>query len=191
MTLISVPEAGASKDEWREWARSVRAGLDMVELSSRICDGLVRFPPLRHEATVLTYLAMDGEIDLTELVESDLPVRWATTRTPEEGPLTIHELGGPVERHRFGFPQPVESAPRVSSADIDVVLVPGLAFDLYGNRLGHGLGYYDELLSRLRVGIVRVGVVPTTVVADRLPTEGHDVPVQWLAAEEGVVGVVY
>ena len=152
--------------------------------------GLEAFPPLRHPATVLVYLAMADEIDLSPLLESELPVRWVTTRTPEDGPLTIHELGGPLEVHPLGFPQPHSSAPHVSPSVVDVALVPGLAFDLFGNRLGRGKGYYDGLLARLRAGIVRVGIVPSVLVADQVPQEDHDIRVQWLASEEGVVGVV-
>jgi 5-formyltetrahydrofolate cyclo-ligase len=189
--VIAPPDSSASKGEWRKWARRVRSELDFPALSAGVCKGLQRFPPLRHPATVLLYLAMEDEIDLSSLVQSDLPVRWVTTRTPERGPLTIHEIDGPMEVHDLGFPQPHASAERVPSAEVDVALIPGLAFDLYGNRLGRGMGYFDQLLARLRAGIVRVGVVPTALVADRLPKEEHDVPVQWLAAEEGVVGVAY
>lgn len=185
------PGPEATKESWREWARAVRATLDFGDLSRRVCTGLGAFPPLRHSTTALIYLPMEGEIDLTRLTTSELPVRWAATRTPEEGPLTIHELGGPLEVHPFGFSQPVATASAVSPEEIDIALVPGLAFDLYGSRLGHGMGYFDQLLAELRPGIVRVGVIPAALVADRLPREPHDVPVQWLAAEEGVVGVAY
>lgn len=190
--VVTPPDSSSSKAEWRTWARDLRAGLDFAELSPRVCDGLATFPPLRHPATVLIYQAMEDEIDLAPLTErSELPVRWVTTRTPKSGPLTLHEMDGPMERHPLGFMQPAEDAPRIPSAEVDVALIPGLAFDLFGNRLGRGMGYFDQLLARLRAGIVRVGIVPSVLVADRLPKEQHDVPVQWLAAEEGVVGVAY
>ncbi len=185
------PDSSASKAEWREWARAVRSSVDFEAISPNVCSGLMKFPPLRHPATVLLYLPMEDEIDLVPLTESDLPVRWVTTRTPERGPLTIHDIDAPMETHVLGYRQPIAEAPRVPSAEVDVALVPGLAFDLFGNRLGRGMGYFDQLLARLRAGIVRVGIVPSALVADRLPKEEHDVPVQWLAAEEGVVGVAY
>ncbi len=169
----------------------MRRTLDLKVISAKVCKGLAAFPPLRYPTTALLYLPMEDEIDLTGLTESKLPVRWVATRTPDEGPLTIHELGGPLETHPFGFSQPIATAPWVPPSDIDIALVPGVAFDLYGNRLGHGMGYFDQLLAELRPGIVRVGIIPTVLVADRLPKEQHDIPVQWLASEEGVVGVVY
>ncbi len=184
------PDREASKDAWREWARAVGRTLDWPSLSTRVCRSLRTFPPLRHGSTVLTYLPMSDEIDLGELMAQQPNNRWLATRTPEEGPLTIHELGGPLERHPFGFAQPLPSAPHVDPDRIEVVLVPGLAFDLYGHRLGHGHGYYDELLARIPPHTVRIGVIPATLVADRLPTQHHDQRVQWLAAEEGVVDAI-
>lgn len=180
---------GADKAAWRTWARQKRAGLDWPHLSQVIQASLRTFPPLKHDSTVLTYLPMAQEIDLEPMLTSGLPVHWVVTRTPEEGPLTIHELTGPMEYHRLGFRQPRENAPFVDPHHVDIVLVPGLAFDLYGNRLGRGLGYYDELLARMRTGTVLVGVTPAALVADRLPADDDDIPVHWLASDEGVVGV--
>lgn len=122
------------------------------------------------------------------LVERDLVTRYVATRTPERGgDLTVHELGGPLEVHRFGFLQPHSSARPVSPDEIDVALLPGMAFDLHGNRLGRGAGYFDRLLQSTRIGVKRVGVVPVDLVVDKLPTESHDVAVDYLATEEGVI----
>ena len=179
----------ADKAAWRAWARRERAGLDWGFLSEAVRAALRTFPPLRHNATVLTYLPMDQEIDLEPMLEGGLPVHWVVSRTPDEGLLTIHEITLPLEYNRLGFRQPRESAPYVDPHNVDIVLVPGLAFDLYGTRLGRGLGYYDELLGRMRAGTVFVGVTPAALVADRLPSDDHDIPVHWLASDEGVVGV--
>jgi len=180
---------GADKAAWRAWAHGKRASLDWPDLSEVIRASLRTFPPLRHASTVLTYLPMEQEIDLEPMITSGLPVHWVFTRTPDEGPLTIHELTHPLEYNRLGFRQPRESAPYVDPHHVDIVLVPGLAFDLYGTRLGRGLGYYDELLSRMRAGTVFVGVTPAALVADRLPSDDHDIAVHWLASDDGVVGV--
>ncbi len=186
---LPTPHATDSKDEWRAWARELRATLDWRSLSGAACARLRRFPPLRHAATVLTYFPMEHEIDLTPLMDGGVPARWVATRTPDEGPLTVHALVGPVERHRLGFDQPLGNAPHVDAENIDIALVPGLVFDLYGNRLGHGMGYYDELLARMRPSAVLIGVAPAQLVADKIPTDPGDVAMHWLAADEGVFSV--
>ncbi len=74
----------------------------------------------------------------------------------------------------------------VPDADIAVVLVPGLAFDRLGTRLGHGAGYYDRLLARMPPGIPLVGVTGGYVVAE-LPAEPHDIVMTHLVGPFGVL----
>lgn len=187
---MTAPPAGvaASKDDWRTWARTRREGLDWEALSMSVTEGLQAWMLADSELTVLTYLPMGGEINLVPLMESESEVRFVATRTPDRGfDLSIHELGGPLEVHRFGYLQPHPSAREVGVHEIDIALLPGLAFDLFGNRLGHGAGYFDRLLRFTRPDARLVGVVPTDLVVDRLPADSHDIPVGYLATEEGVI----
>lgn len=133
------------------------------------------------DAVVLSYAAMPTEL---EVVLSPRRRTLLLTRTPEEGGLTIHRAGGPMERHRFGFSQPVATAP-TWDGEIDAVLVPGLAFSPSGGRLGKGAGYYDRLLGSLPA-TVRVGVTADSLVVDGLPADPHDVAMTHLATERGV-----
>ncbi len=176
------PSSRASKEEWRTWARSVRSGLDFQELSQRVVVGLLAWEGL--QGVVLTYHPLADEIDLSPLAESE--VELVVTRTPDRGPLTVHPYASPTEWHRYGFLQPLADAPQVDPVEIDVALVPGLAFDRTGIRLGRGSGYFDELLTRLEPGVPRVGIVPSALVVDALPEKPHDVAMTHLATEGGV-----
>jgi 5-formyltetrahydrofolate cyclo-ligase len=188
--MVEQPGIDSDKSTWRAWARAERATLDLAALSESVVAGLTSWPPIKSVRTILTYLPMADEVNLGGLSESARNGTLLATRTPEQGgSLTIHELGGPLEVHRLGFLQPHASAPEVAPEDVDLVLVPGLAFDLWGTRLGRGVGYYDELIGRMSRRVVRVGVVPAALVVDHLPREDHDQPMAFLATEEGVVGV--
>jgi 5-formyltetrahydrofolate cyclo-ligase len=138
------------------------------------------------EGTVLAYRSLPGEVDLDPLVDT-APERFALTRTPDDGELTIHPATSPTERHRYGFVQPVVDAPVVEEASITVVLVPGLAFDRRGGRLGRGQGYYDRLLARLDPSVLRIGVATSASVIDVVPTDPHDIAMTHLVTEAGVV----
>lgn len=183
---LAVPQPGSSKDVWREWAKAERSPLDWEELSISIVDVLRRWIVPGEYLTVLVFLPMSHEVNLKALLEADEATRFVATRTPDRGELSVHELGGPLEVHRFGFLQPHLSAPLVAPDEIDIALLPGLAFDLYGGRLGRGAGYFDRLLIATRDDTRRVGVVPAALVVDRLPADPHDIPVEYLATEEGV-----
>jgi 5,10-methenyltetrahydrofolate synthetase len=169
-----------TKAQSRAWATTV----DRTRAAGRVLDALVDWPPLH--GTVLSYLALGDEADLTR-VHDLVRCRIAITRTPDEGHLSVHKYQPErLERHRLGFDQPRSDAPKVPLEEIDVVLVPGLAFDLRGNRLGRGKGYYDDLLARLPAGVVRVGVTIDELVIESVPTEAHDRRVAWIATESGV-----
>jgi 5-formyltetrahydrofolate cyclo-ligase len=185
---LPLPSVDATKDVWREWAKSARAEVDWEGTSAAIVEGLRHWLVPNHYLTVLVFLPMIHEVNLAQLIENDKVSRYVATRTPErDGDLSVHELGGPLEVHRFGFLQPHSSAPLVSPDEIDVALLPGLAFDLFGNRLGRGAGYFDRLLRATRPDAKHVGVVAAALVVDRLPADDHDIPVEYLATEEGVI----
>ncbi len=181
------------KKEWRERARANSEGLRIDH--ARIRAGIARFvdraqlegeePP----AWVVGYWPLPTEPDLRPLWEGAGGGRYALTRTPASGhQLTVHPADSQLEDHRYGFRQPVAGARTVGDASIAMVLVPGLAFDLTGTRLGHGAGYYDRFLARLSPSVLRIGVTSGYLVSD-LPREVHDVPMTHLATEIGVIAV--
>lgn len=159
----------------------------------RHVEGLARFLAGRDREPgwVVGYRAMGGEVALDRLLAQPELGPFALVRTPDAGlDLTVHPAHSATEHHRYGFDQPAAGSLVVPDAEIAVVLVPGLAFDRRGARLGHGKGYYDRFLGRLAaIGRARfVGVTGGYVVAE-LPTEPHDVLMTHLAGTFGVVPV--
>lgn len=189
MTGVPPLVPGASKAAWRRWANERWEVIDVDELSPQVLGHIAGWEPARSAETILLYLPMPGELDLSGLGDGVVRARLLITRTPPDGPLTVHPMDVPLERHRYGFMQPVADAPRVEPETIDVALVPGRAFDRGGNRLGRGAGYYDTLLSGLKPHALLVGVCPSALIASRLPTAEHDVPMTYLGSELGVGSV--
>lgn len=75
----------------------------------------------------------------------------------------------------FGIAEPGPGAEECPAEEIDLMLVPGVAFTAAGDRLGRGRGYYDRYLAQAAVRAARVGVCYAHQLADALPTEPHDV----------------
>jgi 5-formyltetrahydrofolate cyclo-ligase len=71
----------------------------------------------------------------------------------------------------------------VEAADLDVVVVPGVAFDGAGARLGRGAGFYDRFLHALPARVWRVGVAFDLQILERVPTEGHDARLDLVVTE--------
>lgn len=156
-----------------------------TEVRGAVIDQVSRWLARRRPRVVVGFLGMDDEIDITPLVEAHPGIRFGLTRTAPGVTLTVHDFHSPRERHRFGFEQPAAGVPPIPREEIEVVLVPGLAFGRDGRRLGRGAGYYDRFLAGLEAE--KVGLTTSDRVRDDLPLEAHDVLVDWIATEDAVV----
>ena len=100
--------------------------------------------------------------------------------------VSLHAVENPAElvEGRFGILEPTPSAP-IAEAKADIILVPGLAFDRNGVRLGRGGGYYDRLLSEFDG--LRVGVCFEEVLFERIPAELHDERMDFLMTPSEII----
>ena len=147
-------------------------------------------PAWQRARCVLSYMAFGSELDLGELhrellLQGRLLV---APRVPAQGRALelrqVADLAQDLAPSRWGIPEPQpERCPLVDPAQIDLVLVPGLAFDRWGNRLGYGAGFYDRLFQRLSSSALRVACLQDALLVDRVPAEPHDVPVDLLVTE--------
>ena len=89
-------------------------------------------------------------------------------------PHEVRDLSRDLEVGPFGILQPGEKAPTLLDLrDMEVCVVPGIAFDAEGNRVGRGLGYYDRFLRKLDEKTVRIGVAYAFQIVDKIcPTDG-------------------
>lgn len=186
-----LPAADAPKRAWRRWARAVRgawaASPGRADDEAAIAAHLARWPAWVAARTVLAYLPFGDEVAPPLDLEGKTLL---TTRTdPGARRLTIHRADGPMEFHPLGFRQPPADALDVDRGAVDLILVPGLAFDRHGGRLGYGRGLYDGLLPTLPQGAPRVAVAIDAWVVERLPLEPHDVLVTHLLTPAGVRAV--
>ena len=158
---------------------------DVATLSLALCERLAAWPLLSAARTVLAYLAFRNEIDLGPLFGLLPQIRWAVPRVAHRW-LVIHPYDPQrLVRHRFGMLEPDAALPEIAPEELDVVLVPGVAFDRQGARLGYGGGYYDRFLPTIPA--LRVGITSDTCVADELPCGDRDQRMDWLATPTEII----
>lgn len=95
--------------------------------------------------------------------------------------LAIRQIDRDLVPGAFGIPEPGAECPELEPESIDWVLVPGVAFDAHGYRLGRGAGYYDRLLPTLRAGVSRWALALEAQCVPGLPVEPHDQPIDGVA----------
>ncbi len=183
------------KSELRQQFCTLRECLPAEQVtaaSSDLCRRLAAWPPitnLQHPAPnrsspiyILTYLAFRNEPDLGLLFELLPRIHWVIPRIIGEGRMLLHPYDpARLVRHRFGMLEPAADLPVVDPAELDVVLVPGVAFDRQGGRMGFGGGYYDRLLPTTPA--LRVGVTYDECLADELPCAEHDQRMDWVVTQ--------
>ena len=151
---------------------------EVAAASAALCQRLAAWSVLRKARTVLTYLAFHNEPDLSLLFDLLPHIHWVVPRV-ERQRLALHPYDPTrLVRHRFGMLEPAADLPVVEPAMLDLVLVPGVAFDRGGGRLGFGGGYYDRFLPTTPA--LRVGVTYDECLADALPCGGHDQRMDWI-----------
>lgn len=177
------------KAEARQAALARRAAVDPTGTAERLCDHVLREAPLPPPgACIAGFWPMGSEIDIRPLLEA-LAARGhllALPVTPRRGnPLRFRawRFGAPLEPGPFGTRHPPGDAPEVMP---DLLLVPLLAFDRVGRRLGYGAGYYDRTLAGLP-GAARIGIAFAAQEAAEVPAGPEDVPLPLIATEAGLV----
>lgn len=172
------------KAAWRAWAREVRASTP--DVSEAVTSHLRAWLRERGVSRVLAYRALPGEVSVAGL-EGDVTLFTTRTVWIPQRRLTLHDWAAATVVSRAGILEPPRGTPEVERGAVEVVLVPGLAFDRRGGRLGYGGGFYDRLLAGWDVP--RVAVTSRPLVVEELPLEAHDARVDFLATEDGVVPV--
>lgn len=179
----------ATKASLRATTAAARRGMDpheRREASAAAVARLTRLPELRGPKTVLLYAATSEEPDPGDLVPL-LAERGSRTLFPRVRDEHLDLV--PVEdltALRLGFRgirEPVGVA--VDPGAVDVAIVPGLAFDPHGGRLGQGGGHYDRLLPELGPAVT-IGLCFSCQVVPRVPMEEHDVAVDLVVTERSV-----
>ena len=172
------------KSELRAHMRDVRRLLDdtcRAGLSTAICERLLGLPELAGCLGVLAYHATAEEADPAGALSalSALGVRVAMPRVAGPGELGLHwvDEASELAPGAYGILEPSESAPSVHIGDIDAAIVPGLAFDSSGSRLGFGGGYYDRLLPLLPHGTPTIGLAFDEQVVESVPVGPGDAAV--------------
>ena len=152
---------------------------DVTAASAALCQRLAGWLDERAANQILTYLAFRNEPDPSLLFDLLPHVRWIVPRVVEGQRMILHPYNpAHLVRHRFGMLEPSADLPAADPDALNIVLVPGVAFDRFGGRVGFGGGYYDRFL--LTTTALRAGVAYDNCLAGALPCGEHDQRMDWV-----------
>ena len=191
----SRPQVPAAKADLRRRALAARdalPGADRARLSVAICARAAALPELEAARTIMLFAAFRSEVDTEPLLTWAL-ARGTTVCFPRIlGPrrMAAYRVATPAADlvpGAWGIPEPREGLDEVPPERMDVVVVPGAAFDAAGRRCGYGGGFYDTYLPRTRPGIPWVALAFEAQLVDELPCEPHDLACGVLVTEARVL----
>jgi 5-formyltetrahydrofolate cyclo-ligase len=164
----------------------------VLEKSNLIKEQVFHTEEFKEAKTILFYVSYDNEVYTHDMIKESLemkkhvvvPKTNMNNRTIICSSLTSwNDLLSGV----YNILEPrQECVNEVSPESIDLMIIPGIAFDCQGNRIGHGMGYYDRLLQK-KMRTHRLGLAFEIQIVENIPTEKHDVKVEKIVTEERII----
>lgn len=164
------------------------------DASVAACQRLVQLDAFHHASLIMMYMPLAREVDLTPIAlqafreSKTVCVPRVDWQRHDIAPVEVTSFDDrfmDVDEHNLRTPR---SGRPVLPELIDLVIVPGLAFDSSGNRLGRGGGFYDRFLARLRPGTTRIGLAFDLQIVDGIPRDDRDMAVDFVVTDRRVTG---
>lgn len=146
---------------------------------------------------IMSYVDFRNEVKTQEFIEASLEsgkrVAVPLTGKDEKGnriiiPCEILNIKYELERNSFGILEPKKEYRRaINPMELDLIIVPGVAFDLRKNRIGYGAGYYDRFLAFVRKDCIKLGVAFDFQVVEEIDAKSHDISVDIIVTEKRLI----
>lgn len=141
----------------------------------------------------MSYVSIDNEVSTLELIgdlldaKKNVSVPICVPETTQLIASKIYNLDELTTSH-FGLLEPRNEFIRpVDPMDLDVVLIPGLAFDRNCNRLGHGKGYYDRFLTKISSNALKIGLAYSFQILEQVPKDSFDIKLDIVITEKEIL----
>ena len=156
---------------------------------------IIRLPEFTDAKTILFYASFRSEVDTREMIKISLSHRKQAVLPKvdkENKKLKLYEIKAMSELMQgyMGILEPSVSEERLTGLDdIDLIIIPGAAFDASGNRLGYGAGFYDRLLAGIKIKKKIPVIAPAyeEQIIEKIPSEPHDVKVKKIVTDMRVI----
>jgi 5-formyltetrahydrofolate cyclo-ligase len=185
-----------AKATLRREVRSRLTGLsgdDLGRMGAQVAKRFWRLPEMESARVVLIYASSPGEVP-TDGIAVEARARGMVLVYPrcivDRSELSLHAVDSVTALRAngsFGLREPAPDCPLVEIGDIEVALIPGLAWDRHGNRLGRGGGYYDRLLAGTEWRAFRCGLFLSVQELETIPHDPWDSPLDAVVTETEIV----
>lgn len=173
--------------------RDAISGNIKEEKDAAIRQRIIQLPEFTDAKTILFYASFRSEVDTMEMIKISLShgKQAVLPKVDKENKrLKLYEIKDMNELAKgyMGILEPSISEKRLTGLDdIDLIIIPGAAFDVSGNRLGYGAGFYDRLLAEIKNKIPIIAPAYEEQIVENIPSEPHDVRVDKIVTDRRVI----
>lgn len=157
---------------------------DRESLSAAASGNFRMLESFKAAGNIGVYMPLPDEVDVTTLLQCPDKIFFIPAFDEASNCYRMARLTTELKKGRFGIPEP-ESPVFATENELDLIIVPGVAFDGAGNRIGRGGGFYDRLLPQYRA--VRAGICFDFQLLEAVPAEKHDIRMDFLATETKIL----
>jgi 5-formyltetrahydrofolate cyclo-ligase len=174
-----------TKAEIRKQIATLRPDFQTLEkMSVAVIERFQTLEVFKSARAIGVYMPMTDEVDITPLFDCLEKTFFIPAFDESSSNYRMARLTTELKKGRFGILEP--AVPDFAGEnDLDLILVPGVAFDRAGRRIGRGGGFYDRLLPQYRA--VRAGICFDFQCLEAIPAEPHDVRMDWVATETQIL----
>lgn len=168
---------------------------EVKKLSEKIVSTIVKLQHYKNAKTIMIYLDFNNEINIMSLIEDSLNSKKKVLAPfyKKEGiqliPTQIKDINKELKKMKSGYYEVEEKFLNpINIEEIDLMIVPGLAFDRQCHRLGFGAGYYDKFLGKISDNTITLGVAYEYQILSLIPDIGiKDIPLNYVVTEKRVL----
>jgi len=187
-----------NKEEIRRKILKERLSLsseDIRDKSRQVFLNLAETVEYINSQNIMFYVATRSEVQTEEIIKMSIKIGknvFVPIILPEFinlAPSKIFDFDTELEKGKKGIFEPKKEYYRLfPPEDIDLIIIPGVAFDLSGNRIGRGFGYYDNFLRKVRSSAKIVALAFEMQIVKKIPNDKNDIPVNKIITETRTIG---
>ena len=184
-----------SKNELRKLILQSRDEMDFEKansLSEKATENVIHSDLFQKAKNIMVFASFRSEIDTHEIMKAifaegkKLYLPLCLKKTNEIVCCLVSSLDD-LETSDYGISEPKKETLFIGDCrDLDLIIVPGAAFDVKGHRIGYGAGYYDRLLSRPGMKAINLGLCFDLQIVPVVPNSPYDVSLDYICTEKGV-----
>lgn len=174
-----------SKKEYREEVLALRSQLDIHtknQWDNIILDKLINSDYYKNSSVIFAFVSFRDEVDTHKFIKQALKdgktICVPKVPSKKQG-METHIIKGfeDLKEGYFGILEPIDGCTKASPDDIDFILMPGVAFDLEGGRVGYGAGFYDKFLAKLNKDVPKIAIAYDFQLYEKVPTDEFDIKI--------------